>query len=399
MDSESEPELTLTGERCVPWDPGSATLYEHFHRYWWASRLVEGLRVVDAACGEGYGSALLAKLAASVIGFDIAPEAIRHARLRYESARLCFVEGDLEHAGAVTSEPVDAIICFEAIEHVEDHEAVLRGFKELLEPDGLLLISTPDKEQYSDARDFSNPYHVHELGRAEFRDLLGSHFRYVALWEQSFLVGSVLAPETRGGLQSDAPTLVPFTRTNRGWEFASGKNGTYIVALASDKPLASTPASSILLDVHPAYFDELDARLANAYDLRRRAEEARDLLDGELRRVKIHLHAQSDHARSLEQQLSHAFSIVKAIEARNAVLEDELAKHNAALAAHIAQKQEAELAAERLEEELFRMNESAAMKLATAIIAAKQRILPLGTTRRSLCDRVTRALIGHGRIQ
>src|SRR5438046_2018790 len=84
--------LNFTGERFAPEVTG-AIWYEHWHRYCVARPLAKGLRVLDAACGEGYGSFLLAQTAKEVVGIDIAPEAIAHAKSRYVSSNLRYVEG------------------------------------------------------------------------------------------------------------------------------------------------------------------------------------------------------------------------------------------------------------------------------------------------------------------
>src|SRR5436305_15018539 len=84
--------LPWTGERVVP-TCGSQLLYEHLHRYAVAATLAPGKRILDIASGEGYGSNLLAATATQVIGIDIAPEVIRHARQAYPKENLTFLEG------------------------------------------------------------------------------------------------------------------------------------------------------------------------------------------------------------------------------------------------------------------------------------------------------------------
>src|SRR6478672_10154480 len=84
-------DLTFTGERFLPGCTGEIA-YEHWHRYAFARRFAAGRRVLDAACGEGYGTALLATVAASAIGIDVDIGTIEHARATYgESARLRFI--------------------------------------------------------------------------------------------------------------------------------------------------------------------------------------------------------------------------------------------------------------------------------------------------------------------
>ncbi len=168
--------LAFTGERFVPECAGEM-VYEHWHRYLLARRCVAGKRVLDAACGEGYGSALLASAAASVVGIDLSAEAVAHASERYagEHGNLRFV------TASVASIPLpdasfDVIVSFETIEHMTEHEAFLREIDRLLAPDGMLIISSPNRPEYSDKTGYRNEFHVKELDRAELESLLDPHF-------------------------------------------------------------------------------------------------------------------------------------------------------------------------------------------------------------------------------
>ena len=116
--------LAFTGERFVPGIQGEMWL-EHWHRYHFASRFAAGKRVADVACGEGYGSALLARQAASVVGVDVSPEAVGHARRAYEGvARLHFEQGSCTALPLETGS-IDLFISFETIEHIHEQEAFL----------------------------------------------------------------------------------------------------------------------------------------------------------------------------------------------------------------------------------------------------------------------------------
>ena len=89
---EGVPPLPLTGERTLPDVPEENYWYQrHLVVYRWIARRIAGLRVVDMACGEGYGSDVLAAAgAAAVVGVDANPEAHEHARLRYVRPNLRF---------------------------------------------------------------------------------------------------------------------------------------------------------------------------------------------------------------------------------------------------------------------------------------------------------------------
>ena len=124
------PPLPLTGERTLPDVPEENYWYRrHLVVYEWIAARVAGKRVVDMACGEGYGSERAGRRApASVVGVDANPEAHEHARLRYVRPNLRF-ERDLVESFA---EPCDAVVFLQTIEHVQDPGAILEHFKSML---------------------------------------------------------------------------------------------------------------------------------------------------------------------------------------------------------------------------------------------------------------------------
>jgi SAM-dependent methyltransferase len=188
----SDSPLPFTGERFTP-ECVREIAYEHWHRYAFAQPFARGRRVLDAACGEGYGSAMLAPVAASVLGLDIGAEAVEHARCRYGArAGLSFEQGDCTRLDHLPDASFDLIVSFETLEHVQAQERMLDGFARLLAPGGLLLVSTPDKHTYSDLTGFRNEHHVRELYRDEFEALLASRFGHRRLFAQKLLFQSVL---------------------------------------------------------------------------------------------------------------------------------------------------------------------------------------------------------------
>ena len=169
------PPLPLTGERTLPDVPEENYWYRrHLVVYEWIAARVAGLRVVDMACGEGYGSNVLAGSAASVVGVDANPEAHEHARLRYTRPNLRF-ERDLVESFA---EPCDAVVFLQTIEHVQDAGAILEHFKSMLAPGGVAFVSTPNLLTLAPpgAEKSDNPWHVHEYRAEEFRQLCEGHF-------------------------------------------------------------------------------------------------------------------------------------------------------------------------------------------------------------------------------
>ena len=158
--------LPMTGERFVPYLTGVIRL-EHMHRYHLACHIAQGRDVLDIACGEGYGSAMLARTARSVTGVDIAQDAIEHAERAYARDGLEF------RLGSATEIPledgsVNLIVSFETIEHLTEHDRMMAELRRVLRPEGLLLISSPNKSVYSDRDSYENPFHARELYTEEF---------------------------------------------------------------------------------------------------------------------------------------------------------------------------------------------------------------------------------------
>jgi SAM-dependent methyltransferase len=189
----SEP-LEFTGERFTP-ECVREIWYEHLHRYVFARELVKGRRVLDAACGEGYGSALLAPVAETVTGVDLSGSAVEHARDRYEYQNLSFRQADCL-ALPFEDNSFDCVVSFETLEHLEDHDGLLSEFRRVLDPAGFLLLSSPDKAVYTDRLQNRNEFHVRELYRDELEKLLAAYFPAVRLWGQKLLFQSVIWPLT-----------------------------------------------------------------------------------------------------------------------------------------------------------------------------------------------------------
>jgi SAM-dependent methyltransferase len=182
--------LEFTGERFTP-ECVREIWYEHFHRYAFALDRVRGKKVLDAACGEGYGSALLAAAAASVTGVDLSREAIEHASRRYQAPNLEFRQSDCLQLPFGDGE-FECVVSFETLEHLEDHDGLVSEFRRVLAPDGFLLISTPDKAVYTDRLENRNEFHLRELYRAEFESLLSAYFPACRLWGQKLQFQSAI---------------------------------------------------------------------------------------------------------------------------------------------------------------------------------------------------------------
>jgi O-antigen biosynthesis protein len=185
--------VKFTGERYVPSETGEIR-YEHLHRYAWCTSVLAGKDVLDIACGEGYGAALIAARATSVIGVDISLEAVEHASAQY--SRLSNLRFEQGSAAAIPLQDasVDAVVSFETIEHLLEQEAMLSEIRRVLRPEGFLVISSPNKDVYAKYNGAHNEYHVKELRLDELKALLLARFPAARYYAQRFSVVSGILP-------------------------------------------------------------------------------------------------------------------------------------------------------------------------------------------------------------
>jgi len=190
--------LPFTGERFTP-EVWGAIWSDHWLRYCVAAPLVRGLRVLDAACGEGYGSFLLAGEAHSVVGIDMSSEAVAHAQKRYVAANLTYVQASVA-ALPLPDASMDIVVSFETIEHLAQQVEMLSEFRRVLVPSGILIISSPNKPIYSAANESPNEFHVRELTRDELAMLLTPGFPRQGWYGQRTFAHSLLWAERPDGL-------------------------------------------------------------------------------------------------------------------------------------------------------------------------------------------------------
>lgn len=223
-----------SGERFVPeLHRGTSLEPEHHARYRWAAPLVGGRTVLDAGCGVGWGSALLAQRAADVTGVDRSNLAIDEARRRHGDVAQ-FQLGDLCRL-PFEDATFDAVVSFEAIEHVADTELALDEMRRVLRPGGLLLISSPNRGVYPDG----NPFHLRELTSAELAQSLQRRFARVAVYRQQTYVASLLGTDAELRLDDASQPLETTTI-----KLVGGVPGSelYAVAAATDGRLPAAPS-------------------------------------------------------------------------------------------------------------------------------------------------------------
>jgi O-antigen biosynthesis protein len=187
--------MKFTGERFIPTEQGRIRL-EHYHRYAIVLDIVQDKDVLDVACGEGYGSSFMADVARSVIGVDISVEAVQHAADVYSKLNLTFRQASviaLDFADA----SFDVVVSFETIEHLAEQAEMLAEIRRVLRPDGVLVISSPNRPIYSEESGEHNKFHMKELDLYEFDELLRSKFQKVEYFGQRLLMASVIQPLDR----------------------------------------------------------------------------------------------------------------------------------------------------------------------------------------------------------
>jgi SAM-dependent methyltransferase len=205
--------------------------------------------VLDLASGEGFGAAILAESARDVVGVDIDERTVEHSKLNYRASNLAFRVGDGRDLSGFESGSFGAVVAFEMIEHISDQEQVLAQIARVLAPDGLLIMSTPDRCAYSETSGRNNPFHLHELTIEEFTRLLSSQFASIAVWGQRAITGSALSALKTAGTGGLPPESCFFVeRVEEGWRRAPDLSPLYGIAVASNAALPPIAASSTLGD-------------------------------------------------------------------------------------------------------------------------------------------------------
>lgn len=247
--------MEFTGERYVPSVDGPIK-YEHLHRYALSLEFAKGKSVLDIACGEGYGSALLARVAKSVVGVDIDPTTLNYARQRYYNNNLQFLVGSCDSI-PLPDHSVEVVTSFETIEHHDKHEEMMLEIKRVLTPNGLLIISSPNRFVYSDEPKYVNEHHVKELYYNEFMDLLNRHFKHVRCDGQRLATGSfVFQLNATGGEHYVAYTGDAQQLTKKTDPLPSP---VYFIAVCSDSSLPEIELASVFLDGKDDLLKKLEA--------------------------------------------------------------------------------------------------------------------------------------------
>jgi 2-polyprenyl-3-methyl-5-hydroxy-6-metoxy-1,4-benzoquinol methylase len=221
--------MNFTGERFVPELAGQIAI-EHLHRYAIATALCKDKDVLDIASGEGYGSNMLSKFAKTVSGVDVDKAAVLHSQKKYVADNLKFKEGSVT-AIPFEENSFDLVVSFETLEHISEHETMLQEIKRVLRPNGTIIISTPNKKDYSDEPNYNNKFHLKELYLDEFDLLLEKYFKTRKIFFQNYFCGSYILSKEN----SSVPVI--FQGDHLQMESTENLPIMYFIAICSDKTI------------------------------------------------------------------------------------------------------------------------------------------------------------------
>lgn len=240
-----EESLEWTGERLTTIKE-SEIMIEHLHRYALAISLAKAQKVLDIASGEGYGAYLLSHIAANVTGVDISQDTIAFAKSKYKAKNLQFLHGSATNM-PIETQSIDLVVSFETIEHLVEQEEMFIEIKRVLKPNGILIMSSPDKLNYSEKTSYSNPFHLKELYLDEFIQLVNSKFQHSQYLSQAVCYGSLITPynqEVKGFKEFSGH----FRKINESNNMVAP---IYNLCIASDFPLSEkTLASQSFFNAH-----------------------------------------------------------------------------------------------------------------------------------------------------
>jgi SAM-dependent methyltransferase len=305
-----ESSLEQPGERFHPGEGTPENSYEHWHRYLWARELCRGKRVLDVACGEGYGSFLFAAVARSVVGVDLSAPAIERARQRYPAENLQFRVGRAEALTDQAQASFEVVVSFETIEHLAEaaQERFLDEVRRVLAPGGIFVVSTPDKETYAEELHQENEFHEREFTAAEFRAFLSERFGHVRFFGQRTFPGSYVWPMDSGGRPDGLEEHQLTQATPRQLQPADAdlKRAMYVLALCSNSPIELSRASLLIDTAQLAIRERIEEAVANRWHLEQ-ARSANEELTGGLQMA-------TQRAERAERGLADATEHIKQIE-------------------------------------------------------------------------------------
>lgn len=242
--------MEFTGERFIPEMSDKELEIEHIQRYDSLKEVVRDKMILDAACGEGYGSYLMSQTALRVTGLDIDSQSISHASEKYGNENVKFFVSTIDQM-PFEDNTFDVVVSFETLEHVnfETQMLFMSEIKRVLKRDGILILSTPNKKYYSDEVNYTNPFHEKELYREEFVGMLNEYYKHINIISQRFEVASIIDDKKLSSLQYKMTVVDQYSEIKE----------KYMIAFCSDFEELATPVFSIA--TFPYRYNELIDRI------------------------------------------------------------------------------------------------------------------------------------------
>ncbi|MCI2105456.1 MAG: glycosyltransferase [Intestinimonas sp.] len=307
--------MKFTGERFIPGQTDVELEIEHMNRYQFACQFVTGKRVLDAACGAGYGSALLAKAAKFVDGIDLSDETIAYAQENYGGPNTCFQTASVAKL-PFEDGSFDVVVSFETLEHVDEavQLAFLREIQRVLTLEGVLVMSTPNHLVY--AKRGPNTFHVKELEYGEFRDLLGLAFPFVRMFSQETEVCDAIVDGETGCAEAEGGS--------------TGENAEYLIAVCARQDLGSISTRVIVRSDHR--YEQLLKWAVETDQMNTRNNAHVAKLDLQISELGIQITEQQHTLETKEEQLTQLLQSESNLAAEVRCKEDTIAQQGTALA-------------------------------------------------------------------
>ncbi|MEA5569986.1 class I SAM-dependent methyltransferase [Calothrix sp. UHCC 0171] len=361
--------MEFTGERYVPSLDG-AIKYEHLHRYAMCLQFVTGKSVLDIAAGEGYGSALLAKVAEFVVGVDIDSESVEYAKLKYSSyENLNFLVGSCESV-PLADHSVDVVTSFETIEHHDKHEEMMQEIKRVLKPGGLLILSSPNRLVHTDEANHSNPFHVKELYYSELVDLLNRYFNYYQIYGQRLGMGSfVFSLESTSENQLKAYTG---NIDKLYQQVCSLKSPLYFVAICSDESdRIQTSLDSLYIDASDDLLNTYMLNLDESQKVMRYFETKLKQTQVELKSEQSELDQRQAELKDTQSQLQNTQSQLQSTQSQLQSTQSQLQSTQTEVAELQLQLQKKHVELEQFKQQLNEMENSRFWKVRQVLFKLK----------------------------